>query len=79
MNKLKDFINCETKGDYIKFCEKYCNEIKEIDTAVPDEIISKLTINGIEGFWVSVYYTDEANSIVRYCDVVSLATMILKD
>jgi hypothetical protein len=71
--------NCSTKGEYIKYILENSDYIRDIDVAVPTEILKYLVLNGVEGFWVTVYYGEDGGNVVRYCDVVSLATMVSKD
>jgi hypothetical protein len=70
--------NCNTKSEYIKYILENSKYVKDIDTAVPLEISKFININGIEGYFATIYYNDECGNVVRYSDVISLATTVSK-
>jgi len=69
--KKEEFLNCSNKGDFISFCEKFNDEIKEIDTAIPMDVN---VLESDERPYVTVYYK---NGNIKLRNVLALSVEIL--
>jgi len=64
--------NLDTKGDYINYCLAHCDEITDIDTAIPVEVYRACKEIGVSTtYLVTIYYeTGEVcyeNIVVKAC------------
>ena len=75
----KELIKCNTKGEYIDYILKNSKYIRDIDTAIENNILSQLNLNGVEGYFATIYYNEEASNAVRVSDVISLAVLVSKE
>lgn len=68
------FLSLNEKGDFIEFLLKVDETIKEIDTAVPNDILLKFKNSSINSAtFVSIYYK---NGVMKIADVVKESTLV---
>ena len=70
------FDELETKGDYINYCLQNCDDIKDIDTSIPNDAYRSCKEIGIAtSNIVTVYYM---NGLVTYENIVALCLINYK-
>jgi len=75
--KERDFLDCSSKGDYIKFCEKYCEGLL-IDVAIDSEYRKRRNNCRIDFRNYCTFYF-EGYSIGKVINVLEYACILLID
>jgi len=64
-NKI-EFIKCNSKGDFMMYCQQNDLRIKEIDSAIPAEYTKTLNILTIDpSMFCIVYYKNSTTGIIN--------------
>jgi len=77
LQKEKDFLECSSKGDYIKFCENYYDGLS-IDVAIDSKYRKKANDCGIDLRNYCTFYF-EGYSIGKVINVLEYSCILLMD